>query len=160
LLPHLEPISPGRCPLRGRFVCVRNAGAATTQDPATGAVRVVSIGNAQPNAEGDFLFEPGRGGARLDKVAFAGPMRMSRSTQASPIGEVNTYFHLDRIASYIDELLHHLGAPSLPLVIAVVSAHDAATEQDGIRDGVRKHTRWLPFQGGHYRLPSRHYDID
>src|SRR5215472_11420016 len=65
-LPRLEPIPPGRCRLRGRFVCVRNGGAATMQDPATGAVRVVSIGNAQPNAEGDFLFEPGRGGARLD----------------------------------------------------------------------------------------------
>ncbi|HEX2714791.1 MAG TPA: M36 family metallopeptidase, partial [Candidatus Acidoferrales bacterium] len=33
------------------------------------------------------------------------------------------------------------------------------TEEDGIRDGLRRGDRWLPFQGGHYRLPSRRYDL-
>src|SRR5262249_28771785 len=83
----------------------------------------------------------------------------SRYIQASHFGEVNSYFHIDRIASYIDELLKHLGAPSVPQVKAVVNAHHAATEVDSIRDGVRRGERWLPFQGGHYRLPSRRYDI-
>ena len=83
----------------------------------------------------------------------------SRYVQAAHFGEVNTYFHLDRIAAYVDDLLHELGAPSLPRVLAVVNAHDAATEQDGFRDGVRRGDRWVAFQGGHYRLPSRKYDV-
>jgi hypothetical protein len=58
-------------------------------------------------------------------------------------------------------LLAELGASSLPPVVAVVNAHHAATERDGVRDGVRgaKSNRWLPFQGGHYRLPGRRHDI-
>src|SRR5262249_39796659 len=71
-------------------------------------------------------------------------------------GEVNTYFHLDRIAAYVDGLLRTLGKPSLPRLIAVVNAHHGATEiAPGLRDGVEKHGKWLPFQGGHYRLPCR-----
>jgi hypothetical protein len=95
----------------------------------------------------------------MDKVVLAKPDFRWRYIQASHFGEVNTYFHLDRIAAYVDALLHELGAPPLPCITAVVNAHHAATEMDGIRDGVRRGERWLPFQGGHYRLPSRHFDI-
>jgi len=79
--------------------------------------------------------------------------------EASHFGEVNTYFHLDRIAAYVDEMLHELGASRLPRVTAVVNAHHAATEVDGVRDGVRRSGRWLPFQGGHYRLSRRRCDV-
>ena len=66
--------------------------------------------------------------------------------------------HLDRIAAYVDHLLQELGAPSLPRVTAVVAAHTAVTEEEGgNRDGVRRRDRWVPFQGGHYRLPSHRY---
>ena len=41
-------------------------------------------------------------------------------------------------------------ASPLPPITAVVNAHHAATETDGVRDGVRRGQRWLPFQGGHY----------
>jgi len=149
----------GTVRLWGRFVRVRNGGAVSESDLATGSVRTVPIGDAQPNAEGDYVFEPGRGGGRMDKVVLADRDFRWRYIQASHFGEVNTYFHLDRIAAYVDDLLHQLGAPPLPLVTAVVNAHHAATEEDGIRDGLRSGNRWLPFQGGHYRLPSHFYSL-
>lgn len=145
--------------LWGRFVRVRNGGAVNEADPVTHGVRAVPIGDARPNPDGDFLFEPGRGGGRMDKVALAAPDFRWRYIQASHFGEVNTYFHLDRIATYVDELLQELGACSLPRAMAVVNAHHAATETGGIRDGVRRGGRWLPFQGGHYRLPSRRGEV-
>ena len=146
--------------LRGRFVVVRNGAAVNEPDPPTGGTRVSRLADAEPNADGDFLFDPGKGGGRLDKVALAEPDFRWRYVQAARFGEVNTYFHVDRMAAYVDGLLHQLDAPSLPRVIAVVNAHAAATERDGIRDGVRRPSgRWFPFQGGHYRLPGRTYTV-
>ena len=73
---------------------------------------------------------------------------------------MNAYFHVDRIAAHVDLLLAELGAPSLPRVSVVVNAHHAAVPlPDGTRDGVLRAERWVPFQGGHYRLPSRHHGI-
>jgi hypothetical protein len=72
---------------------------------------------------------------------------------------VNTYYHTDLIAAYLDDLLRELGRSSLPRVIVRVNAHHAATETDGVRDGRLVDNRWHPFQGGHYRLPSRKYDL-
>lgn len=146
--------------LHGRFVRVRNGGGVNVPDEVTGTARPTRMGDARPDANGDFLFEPGRGGGRLDKVALVDADVRWRAIQAAHFGEVNTYYHLDRIAAYVDELLHAVGAPSLPPVVAVVNAHHAATEIDGERDGIRRHERWLPFQGGHYRLPSRTYSPD
>ena len=162
--------------LCGRHVRVRNGGEIYEPDPANGNVRSEAIGDAQPNAGGDFLFEPGRGGGRVDKVVFVGsspslaeylesgvpfpePEFRRRYIQASHFGEVNTYFHLDLIATYVHDLLRELGAMPLPQVTAVVSAHHAITERNGVRDGLRRGDRWLPFQGGHYRLPARQYDL-
>jgi hypothetical protein len=82
----------------------------------------------------------------------------SRYVEASHFGEVNTYYHLDRIAAHVDDLCRELGAPALPRITAVVNAHHAATEENGVRDGIRKGERWLAFQGGHYRLPARRHD--
>jgi hypothetical protein len=157
----LDTEGEGSGRLWGMHVLVRNVGEVNEPDPANGGVRAVPIGDARPNAEGDFLFEPGRGGGRMDKVALSRPQWRYRYIEASHFGEVNTYFHLDRIADYVNDLLCELGAPLLPRVTAVVNAHHAATERDGIRDGVRgrRSQRWLPFQGGHYRLPSRRNDV-
>ena len=172
----LDTDGDGSGRLCGRHVCVRNGGAVDKLDSATGTIRGVPIGDAQPDAAGDFLFEPGRGGGRIDKLVPGGtsssPTEILESgvpyseaefrwryIQASHFGEVNTYFHLDRIAAYVDELLREVGVPSLPRVTAVVNAHHAATEEDGVRDGLRRGERWLPFQGGHFRLPSRRYDL-
>jgi hypothetical protein len=102
---------------------------------------------------------PGRGGGRIDKVRIAEPDFRWRYIQASRFGEVNTYFHVDRIAAYIHDLLGELASAPLPRVTVIVTAHHAATEQGGIRDGLRRCNHWLPFQGGHYRLPSRRYEM-
>jgi hypothetical protein len=158
---HLDRHREGTPHLSGRYVRVRNGGAVSEPDAATGRVRAVPIGNAQPHGDGHFLFGPGRGGGRMDKVLLAEPDFRARYIQASHFGEVNTYFHLDRIGAYIDALLQELGSPSLPRVVAVVNAHHAATENNGLRDGLYRpeSNRWLAFQGGHYRLPSRRYDV-
>jgi hypothetical protein len=158
-LPRLNPQPDGRGGLSGRFVRVRNGGAVNVPDPATGEIRPVPFGDARPNNDGDFLFEPGRGGGRMDKVTLADPDFRDRYLEAAHFGEVNTYYHLDRIATYVNDLLQQLGASSLPPVTAVVNAHHAATVNGHGRDGVRRGDRWVPFQGGHYRLPSRRYDV-
>jgi hypothetical protein len=160
LLPRLEAGGTSGVRLRGRFVVVRNGGAVNEPDPVGAGVRATRLGDAEPTAEGDFLFAPGRGGGRIDKVVLAEPAFRGRYIQAARFGEVNTYFHVDRIAAYVDGLLQKLGAVSLPRVIAVVSAHAAATEHAGVRDGVLKPSgRWYPLQGGHYRLPARRHTI-
>src|ERR1700704_1794125 len=64
----LDTNSHGGGRLRGRYVHVRNVGMINETDEATGGVRSVPIGDAQPNGEDDFVFEPGRGGGRVDKV--------------------------------------------------------------------------------------------
>src|SRR5262245_26362981 len=77
----------GTLRLSGRFVRVRNGGALNHVIPATGAVRVAPIGNAEPNEEGDFVFDPGIGGGRIDKVALADAAFQGRYIQASHFGE-------------------------------------------------------------------------
>ena len=155
LLPRLMPASNSAKTLSGKYVRVSNGTEVYDTCPTTGAAIARHIGDATPNSEGDFLFEPGRGGGRLDKTPNPASDFLWRYTQAARFGEVNTYYHLDRIAAYVDELLHELGASPLPRVTAVVNAHHAITECNGRRDGVKGRNQWLPFQGGHYRLPSQ-----
>jgi len=145
--------------LSGRFVHVRNAGWKKERNLETGIIRPVPLGDAQPDANGDFIFRDGRGGCRVDKVELH--QFQDRYMHAARFGEVNTYYHINRIAQHVHALLEELRAPPLPRVIAVVNAHHAATDlSEGVRDGVLKQSeRWLPFQGGHYRLASRNYDI-
>src|SRR5438270_13522273 len=66
-LEHLDSEGPGKERLWGQYVCVRNA--AVLNHPGSQADEVVAIpiGDAQPDHNGDFLFEPQRGGARMDK---------------------------------------------------------------------------------------------
>ena len=156
-LPRLDSDGNGKGRLWGRFVRVRNAGAAYEQDRMTGSIRPVPLGDAQPDAAGDFLYEPGRGGCRIDKGEL-NPFQ-DRYIRAAHFGEVNAYYHIERIAFYIDELLRQLGARPLPVVWAVVNAHDGITEVETGRDGLHREQGWVPFQGGHYRLASRKYDI-
>jgi hypothetical protein len=140
-LPRLDADGFGPRRLRGRFVHVRNG---FTSD-------------AVPDAQGDFLFDPGDGGGRMDEAAEPDWPFLHRYVEASHFGEANAYFHLDRIAGYVDGLLRELGSPPLPRVTAIVHAHNAAC---GSRDGVLHGERRVAFQGGHYRLPSESYDLD
>ncbi len=153
-LERLEARGDGEARLHGRFVHVVNAGMVYERNPSDGDPLEVRLGDARPDANGDFLFEPGRGGGRIDKTLLADPGLTRRYIEASRFGEVNSYYHVDRVGAYVDSLLGELAAPSLPPVRVVVNAHHAATEREGIRDGVRRTRRWVPFQGGHYRLPS------
>ena len=146
--------------LSGVFVSVRNGVVLNIQDTVTGMVSAAPIGNAPPDANGDYLFNPGMGGGRIDRFLVAPPDFRERYIQAAHFGEVNSYYHTDLMAAYVRELLEHLGAPSLPKVTVVVNAHASTiADEKGERDGVKKGERWLPFQGGHYRLPARHYRI-
>ena len=145
--------------LSGRFVVVHNAGLLNQPDPATGQAVATPLGDAVPNQEGHFLFDPGRGGGRVDRVSIADDGFRGRYVQAARFGEVNVYHHVDRIAEYIAGLLQELGARELPRVTAIVNAHHGAVvdagSDDGSRDGVHRiDGRWVPFQGGHYRLPG------
>src|SRR4030088_31025 len=144
LLHGLTADASGKPRLSGCLVSVRNGGWVNIPDSG-GGIRAVPIGDAQPDDRGNFCFEPGRGGGRMDKVTLADSDFRFRYIQASRFGEVNTYYHLHRIASYVEALLEELGAPKLPQVIAVVNAHHAATESRGIRDGVSGTRQWLPF---------------
>src|SRR5262245_20865419 len=88
-LPRLEAEGERPDRLGGRYVRVRNGGAINVPAPSTGGIRAVPLGDARPNAGGDFLFEPGRGGGRLDKVLLAEPEVRGRYVQAAHFGEVN-----------------------------------------------------------------------
>ncbi len=151
----LRNLDPDRGALSGKYVRVRNAGWLNEPRSDGAGVEPAPLGDARPDGRGDFLFEPSRGGPRVDKYTLRSAKYRRRYVEASRFGEVNTYYHIDRIASYVDELLHEIGERSLPPVIAVVNAHAAAVVRDGVRDGEWRKVRWMPFEGGHYRLPSR-----
>src|SRR5258708_38521918 len=97
-IPGLTADAAGTPHLSGRLVAVRNGGWVNIPDPE-GGIRGVPIGDAQPDDRGNFCFEPGRGRRRMDKVTLADSDFRLRYIQASHFGEVNTYYHLHRIAS-------------------------------------------------------------
>ncbi len=152
-LPRLE--TPGR--LKGPYVEVRCGGAAPAGRGAAGCRRIPP---AQPDANGDYLFAPGRGGARMDRPDIP-EARVRSYVEATHFAEVHTYYHLDRMAHYLHGLLGELGAGPLPPVVAVVSAHNACWNAagGGVVDGVQRPCGWRPMQGGHYRLPGTDHDV-
>lgn len=140
--------------LAGRFVTVHND--TVTKLPGSLAAEGIPLGDATPDADGNYLFEPHRGGGRMERHPFAEPDMWQRYVDASRFGEVNAYYHTDAVASYVDELLHEIGYPSLPTVVVRVNAHNAVGSHQGCCDGVlgKKSKKWYPMQGGHYRLPT------
>lgn len=159
-LGELQEDGRGSPSLGSRLVEVRNGGQIYRTHPMSGEYEGVPIGNAKPDANGDFLFEAGKGGGALHKYPDADDAFKARYIQASHFGEVNTFYHLQKMSLYVDSLLNELGEPSLPPIVAIVNAHHAATERGGLKDGVLKADhRCVAFQGGHYRLPSKHYGI-
>lgn len=141
---HLDPSNPQR--LTGRYVIVRDAGVVKEVD-SDRFERLVAIGDAVSDSNGNFLFKPYNGGESVDTVLTRDDPRRERFVEASRFGEVNAYYHIDLIASYIDELFHELRQPSIPRVTVVVNAHQTI-----------KNPGWT-LTGGHYRLPSWTYDI-
>ena len=159
-LERLDDGEAGGSRLWGKYVRVRNAGVVHAPGPEPRSVVPLALGDAKPDERGDFRFDPRRGGPRLDKARLRARKYRLRYIEAARFGEVNTYFHLDRIAEHVGGLLREIGDPPLPIVIAVVNAHHAAVRHfDGTRDGVLYNGRWVPFQGGHYRLPARKHRV-
>lgn len=159
-LQRLDEGDAGAARLWGKHVRVRNAGMMSEPGDEPGSVVPVALGDATPDEKGDFRFEPHRGGPRLDKYRLRSRKYRLRYFEAARFGEVNTYFHLDRIAEYVGGLLREIDAPAIPTVTAIVNAHHAAVPHaDGTRDGVLYNGRWVPFQGGHYRLPARRHRV-
>ncbi len=157
-LPNLER-STEEAFLTGRFVKVNNGATVLKADPSDGKPRVWKLGSAKPAPDGTLIFEPGIGGGRIDKDGPVDGGVLERYIEAARFGEVNSYFHVDRIATSVQELLAGLVSSSLPRVTAVVHAHAAGVEEGGVRDGVVRNRRWVAFQGGHYRLPSLRHDV-
>lgn len=140
--------------LSGQHVVIENAGEVYNKDKESGSLLPGFMESAQPDMDGNFIFEPHNGGGRMDNEPTLATYRQRKNLEAAHFGEVNAYFHIDKMAHYIDNLLSSLGERSLPRVKAVVNAHPAVIEKNGVRDGVRGKAsgKWLPFQGGHYRL--------
>lgn len=155
-LPRLQPVGPEEPHLSGTFVRVTNAGWIDADGPVGGAPRYVRVGCARPDEKGDFNFQPHCGGERVDRGPLADPVLRQRHVESAHFGEVNAYFHLDRIAAYLAELLAELAAPAPPRVTAVVCAHDGSPPGGGVVRG----GKIVAFQGGHYRVPRSSYDID
>ncbi len=152
-LPRLEQAFDQPIGLSGRFVVVRNATELVDPeaDGPPGSAREQSIGDAEADEFGDFLFEPCRGGGGMGKAGLADAESRRRHIEASRFGEVNAYYHVDRLAAYLANLLDSLGARPLPRVVVVVNADQAAPRRG--RDGLRR-----PFQGGRYLRTSRRGD--
>jgi poly-gamma-glutamate capsule biosynthesis protein CapA/YwtB (metallophosphatase superfamily) len=152
MVPLLRLDQPTR--LAGRFVIVHND--SITKLPGSECLEGEPLRNAEPSADGDFVFDPVCGGGRLEKHPFREPELWSNYISASRFGEVNAYYHTDKVANYLDGLLAELGHPSLPQVVVRVNAHNAIGQHNGCCDGVlgKKSGKWFPLQGGHYRLPT------
>jgi len=145
----------GTIKLSGRHARVRNAGSLPRGETSgNGHGAFVPLGDAVPDEDGDFIFDPARGGPRIDGASAFEPETRRRYVEASRFGEVNTYYHLNRIAEYVAGILDELGVGPLPPVTAVVNAHSAVCQWNGITDGVPHQGGWRPFQGAHYRLPG------
>jgi hypothetical protein len=102
---------------------------------------------------GGLCFDPRAGGIRTRHNRLAEGEFNADVAEAARFGMVNTFFHLDRAARYVNRLLQKLHAAELPPVHAVVSAH-AGSRLSGYAsmDGDFRRNRLYPFQGGHYRV--------
>src|SRR5262245_4522084 len=69
--------------LCGRHVRVRSAGVLPSSGPRNQSGPPIAIGDAAPNADGDFLFDPEHGGPRIDRISAADSDAIDRCIQAA-----------------------------------------------------------------------------
>src|SRR5262245_60792310 len=89
-LERLDSEGPGKDRLWGQYVRVRNAAVLNRPGSKHDEVVAIPVGDAQPDRNGDFLFEPRRGGARMDNFRLRSERYRQRYIEASRFGEVNT----------------------------------------------------------------------
>src|SRR5262249_26572885 len=121
-LERLQPARDGSLRLCGTYVEVHNSG--EIHEPGKDGRPVNRLlGDTASSTTGSLFFDRRGGGARLYKVEIADQGARDSYAAASRFGEVNPYYHADRIAAYIASLLRQIDAPPLPRVTLRVSAH-------------------------------------
>jgi hypothetical protein len=105
---------------------------------------------------GALCFDPCAGGIRTRENRLSGGAFNAVIAEAARFGMVNAFFHVERAAAYLNDLLRELGAPALPVVHVVVAAHSGSRLPGfGQGDGDYRKGRLHPLQGGHYRVSTR-----
>jgi hypothetical protein len=106
--------------------------------------------------EGALCFGPVGGGVRTRDNRLAGGSYNEAVAEATRFGMVNAYLHATRVARYVNRLLGQLGAPALPVLPVIVSAHSGSRLAGfGHGDGDYRSGRMRPLSGGHYRVSQR-----
>lgn len=151
-LDYLDPAPSGGRRLSGRFVEIANGGWIAEPNVSEASRSWTAIGDACPDAQGNFIWEPAAGGGRRAKTGARASTDPAACVSASHFGEVNAYYHITRMAERIDTLLDRLGEKPLPKTRVVVNAHLAP---DGHVDG-RETARdadgapWEPLRDSRY----------
>lgn len=105
--------------------------------------------------DGGLCFAPKAGGVRTRENRLSAGAFNGQIAEAARFGMVNTFFHVERAARYVNGLLSELGRRELPSLHVVVSAHSGSRLPEyGQADGDYRQGRLRPLQGGHYRLSS------
>lgn len=142
----LHYLLPQTTTLNGHFAEVQSTGFVRHPDGA-----LLPIPTATAGHYGDFCFQSRRGGVSAARNERAGGRYWLKIIEASQFGQVNAYYHITRLASYVDKLLQGLGESSLPKVRVLVGAHSGYNPNTGTfsQDDV--------LAGGHYRVAARSY---
>ena len=140
----LEPLAKK---LYGKHIKVESAGFVRLPDG-----ELIPIPAAQPDANGNFVYQPRHGGISVARNEREGGRHWERVIEAAQFGQVNAYFHASRLAAYVSELLGEIGAAQLPPLRILTNAHSGYDPMTG---------QFNPEQvldGGHYRMRARRYE--
>ncbi|MDQ3750472.1 MAG: M36 family metallopeptidase [Acidobacteriota bacterium] len=143
----LAGLEPSAKKLHGKHVKIESAGVVRFPDG-----ELVPIPDAQPDADGNFIFEPQHGGISAARNEREGGKHWERVIEAAQFGQVNAYFHASRLAYYVNELLGEIGAAQLPPVRILTNAHSGYDLTTGQFNPERV------LDGGHYRMRARRYE--
>ena len=137
--------------LVGKFVAVENAFRLGVDGDSCECELCHGTGNARPDANGNYFFTPEAGGGRSDRIDHGRTRSVRSFVQSLRFGELNVYYHIDRLASYLSDLVLETGKAPLPPLKAVVGAH-SSLPVNGKYTHCKSETRRLPFEGAHYRV--------
>ena len=143
-LTDLEPSAKKLC---GKRVKIESSGFVRLPDG-----ELVPIPDAQPEANGNFVFQPRHGGISAARNERNNGIHYERIIEAAQFGQVNAYFHASRLAAYASELLDEIGAAQLPPMRILTNAHTGYDPTTG---------QFNPepvLDGGHYRMRARRYE--